>query len=72
MQWMVPKNRLKEPQRDVLDKCRKRKKGHDWIQGFAGTGKSVLLIHAITDALEDRSDRSVCVVVYTLALKDLI
>jgi len=72
MQWMVPHNRLGEPQLDVLNRCLKRKKGHDWIQGFAGTGKTVLLIHAITEARTNRPELSVCVVVFTHALKDLV
>ena len=72
MQWMVHLNRLGEEQRHVLDCCLRLNSGRLWIQGFAGSGKTVLLVHAIREALATNPNLSACVVVYTNALKDLI
>ena len=51
MQWMVPKNKLGQAQLDVLDRCLRLKEGRVWIQGFAGSGKTVLLVHGHSGAL---------------------
>jgi hypothetical protein len=72
MQWMVPKNRLGEAQVHVLDRCLQLQQGRMWIQGVAGSGKTILLVHAIREALVTNPNLSVCVVVYTHALKDLV
>lgn len=72
MQWMVRENLLGETQIYVLNECLKKKKGHDWIQGFAGSGKTVLLAHAINQSLAENPRLKVCVVVFTHALKDLV
>jgi len=72
MQWMVPHNRLGEMQLHVLDSCLKKQNGHNWIRGFAGSGKTVLLVHAIVESLTKNPNMTVCVVVYTHALKDLV
>lgn len=61
-----------EEQRHVLDCCLRLNSGRLWIQGFAGSGKTVLLVHAIREALTTNPNLSACVVVYTNALKDLI
>jgi superfamily I DNA/RNA helicase len=69
---MVPHNRLGEAQLAVLNRCLQVKQGRLWIQGVAGSGKTVLLVHAIREALIENSNLSVCVVVFTHALKDLV
>jgi superfamily I DNA/RNA helicase len=70
MQWMVPKNRLGQTQLYVLDRCLRQQRV--WIQGFAGSGKTVLLVHALREALAANPQLNACVVVYTYALKDLV
>ena len=72
MQWMVPFNRLGETQLHVLDTCLRESAKTHWIQGFAGTGKTVLLLHAICEFRKKNPDGSVCIVVFTHALIDLI
>ena len=72
MQWMVPHNRLGETQLHVLDSCMRDDSKRHWIRGFAGSGKTVLLVHAIIEALARNPNLSACVVVYTHALKDLV
>jgi superfamily I DNA/RNA helicase len=72
MQWMVPRNRLGDAQVQILDRCLQLQQGRLWIQGFAGSGKTILLVHAIREALAANPNLTVCVVVYTHALKDLV
>jgi len=72
MNWMVPDNRLDDYQRDVLGKCGDFNKNSEWIQGFAGSGKTILLVYLVKEALLKDPEKSICVLVYTHALKHLI
>ncbi|MFO7535388.1 MAG: 3'-5' exonuclease [Kiritimatiellia bacterium] len=69
---MVKHNKLDADQLAALDACLKNKTTPDWIRGYAGSGKSVLLIHALIDFLALQPNASVCLVVYTHALKDML
>ena len=72
MDWMVPLRRLDESQQDVLRQCGSSDKKTKWIEGFAGSGKTVLLVHAIQNHLQQNPHHKVCVVVFTHALIELI
>ena len=74
MNWMVPERRLGEQQLDVLRRCGGAGRRHrqHWIRGFAGTGKTVLLVHLAGRILADDDKASICLAAYTHALKDLI
>jgi hypothetical protein len=72
MQWMVPERRLDESQLAILRECGSLRGDNDWIQGFAGSGKTVLLVHLVRRILAQHSGASLCVATYTHALKDLI
>lgn len=75
MNWMVPERRLGEQQLDVLRRCGAadpRHRGHHWIRGFAGTGKTVLLVHLAGRILAEHQEASICLATYTHALKDLM
>lgn len=72
MQWMVPERRLDEYQHEVLRKCGNLRGKNQWIRGFAGSGKSVLVIHAVQRILQTQPQASLCVAVYTHALKQLL
>ena len=75
MNWMVPERRLGEQQLDVLRRCGvadPRHRRHHWIRGFAGTGKTVLLVHLAGRILAERHEASICLATYTHALKDLM
>jgi len=43
-----------------------------WLKGFAGSGKSVLLVYMVERILLETPDAKVCVVAYTHALKDML
>ncbi len=73
MRWMPPREELlDEYQRTVLQECRGLRGRNEWIQGFAGSGKTVLVVQLVQKALLEKPDASVCVVVFTYSLRDLI
>jgi MinD-like ATPase involved in chromosome partitioning or flagellar assembly len=72
MEWMVPLRRLDEAQQNVLRRCANMTAQPKWVEGFAGSGKTVLLVHAIQGYVHKNPDSKVCIVVFTHALIDLI
>lgn len=71
MPWIVPLNRLGEQQSEVLDSILRGGDSH-WIRGFAGSGKSVILVHSLREALARNPAASACIVVFTHALRDML
>ena len=72
--WMIPYEQLDIVQKEFVDKYRDSS-GNMWVLGYAGSGKSILLVHLLK-RLKDESDRnhrgqSFGVVVFTRALGDL-
>lgn len=72
MQWMVPSNILGPEQRLILDQCIKSSAPCEWIQGFAGSGKTVLLVHAMERIKLENPGQTLCFVTFTHALKDMV
>jgi len=72
MNWLPPKSRLDAHQTNVLNRCMMRPHGADWIRGFAGSGKTVLLVYIVREFRIANPGKSVCGVVFTHALKDLV
>ena len=70
MEWMIDYVRLDAEQREFVD-SEIKKTGNIWIKGHAGSGKSVLLIHALKIKLKERPNAKICVVVYTNSLIDM-
>ncbi|MDM1543649.1 AAA family ATPase [Empedobacter falsenii] len=70
MAWMVREDQLDPDQRDFINIEAKRI-GNIWIKGFAGSGKSVLLIHALKNTIDKEPNAKIAVVVYTHSLIDL-
>jgi len=71
MKWMVTEDKLGADQKDVITEIGKSDKPI-WIKGHAGSGKSVLLLHALKDFLVKHPNANVCIVVFTNALRDLL
>lgn len=67
---MVRYDKLDDDQKDFVDN-EINKRGNIWIKGFAGSGKSVMLIHALRKKLNEDPNIKVCVVVYTYSLIDM-
>ena len=70
MSWMVSYDKLDDDQKGFVDD-EINNEGNIWIKGFAGSGKSILLIHALRLKLESNSNLKVCIVVYTHSLIDM-
>ena len=71
MPWMVPETRLDPEQREFLNRVGKERKNY-WVRGFAGSGKSVLLVHTLVRELRRSAGMNACVVVYTHSLIDMV
>lgn len=70
MAWMIREDQLDPDQQDFIDN-EINKNDNIWIKGFAGSGKSVLLVHALKKTLQKKPNAKVCVVVFTWSLVDL-
>lgn len=67
---MIREDQLDPDQKEFINVV-SRKVGNIWIKGFAGSGKSVLLVHHLKDVLSRQPSASVAVVVYTKSLIDM-
>lgn len=67
---MIKSDKLDYDQNKFINEESKRS-GNIWIKGFAGSGKSVLLVHTLKDLLDKKPNAKVLIVVYTLSLVDL-
>lgn len=72
MKWMVEEARLGPEQREIIDELHDANGTAVWIQGHAGSGKSIVLLHALTDYVIRNPKAKVVVVVFTHALIDLL
>lgn len=68
---MVDSTKLDPDQRNFLQRMRQGQLKNAWIRGFAGSGKSVLLVHALIEQLDLNKGKSACVVLYTHSLIEL-
>lgn len=71
MAWMVTQDRLDPEQRDFVNNEINKDKNF-WIKGWAGSGKTVLLVHAIKQKLEENPNLNICIVSYTWSLIDMV
>lgn len=70
MPWIIPENKLDVQQRDFLDNTDINKR-NVWISGFAGSGKSVLLVYAIQKIKSESPDARVILIVFTRSLVEM-
>ena len=66
--WIIRRDRLDPDQRGIVDAPINN---NMWIAGFAGSGKSVILVHKAIKILESEPNAKVLFVVYTQSLVDL-
>lgn len=66
--WIIHRDKLDPYQREVVDAPINK---NMWIAGFAGSGKSLLLVHKAIKILENNPTARVLFVVYTQSLVDL-
>ena len=70
MAWMIREDQLDPDQREFVN-VESKKSGNIWVKGFAGSGKSVLLIHSLKNIIQKEPNAKVAVVVYTHSLIDM-
>ena len=72
MSWFIPYNQLDNEQLNFLQSVGNNRKSNFWLKGYAGSGKSVLLIHCLLKEKEANPNSNVIIVLYTHALIDMI
>lgn len=72
MSWFIPYTQLDNEQLNFLQNVKVNNTSNYWLKGYAGSGKSVLLIHCLLEAKELDPDITVIIVLYTHALIDMI
>lgn len=70
MAWMIREDQLDPDQWDFIN-VESKKSGNIWIKGFAGCGKSVLLLYSLKNILEKEPNVKAAIVVYTHSLIDM-
>lgn len=68
--WFVPEQQLNSDQQRFLSQSNFHQRNL-WIKGFAGSGKSILLIHVARQVLNENSNSRIILVVYTQALVEM-
>jgi len=68
---MVGVAQLDAAQRRTIDAIVKGKNQNHWVQGFAGTGKTIVLTHVLKRLASEKSVR-VCFATFTHALKEMV
>lgn len=71
MAWMVPLDKLDPEQRDFINREIKQNRNF-WIKGWAGSGKTVLMVHAIREKFQENPNLRMCIVSYTHSLIDMV
>jgi superfamily I DNA/RNA helicase len=72
MQWMISINELGAQQARILDDVLADEAKTHWIAGYAGTGKTVVVTHALERLVSRKRTARICFLTYTHALKDLV
>ena len=70
MAWMIREDQLDPDQKEFIN-VESQKTGNIWVKGFAGSGKSVLLVHSLRNILQKEPNAKVAIVVYTQSLIDM-
>ena len=68
MPWFIPYNRLDLDQREFVDDDVNQKL---FISGFAGTGKSVVLVHKLIKIFNENPDAKCCIISFTHSLLEM-
>lgn len=68
--WFVPEDRLNPDQQRFLRDVNINQE-NIWIKGFAGSGKSILLVHVANKILSQRPNARIAFIVYTQSLVEM-
>ena len=72
MTWYVPYDKLDSKQIEIINGITRSPDRSHWVQGYAGTGKTIILTHAIERVAADKPNASLCYITFTHALKDMV
>ena len=72
MGWYVPFDKLGQKQLEVLNGITGQLDRPHWVQGFAGTGKTLVVTHLMERVAKLKPNSSICFITFTHALKDLV
>lgn len=72
MGWYVPFDKLGQKQLEVLNGITGQLDHPHWVQGFAGTGKTLVVTHLMERVAKLKPNSSICFITFTHALKDLV
>lgn len=67
---MIREDQLDPEQKDFVNN-ESKKTGNIWVKGFAGSGKSVLLVHSLKEILKKEPNATAAIVLYTHSLIDM-
>lgn len=68
--WFVPEDRINPDQQRFLRDVNINQE-NIWIKGFAGSGKSILLVHVANKILSQRPNARIAFIVYTQSLVEM-
>lgn len=71
MSWLLPFAKLDSEQRDIINRILANPMQNFFIKGFAGSGKSILLLYVLILAKQQNPALRVCVVGYTKTLVEM-
>ena len=73
--WFVPEDRLNPDQKRFLQEFERDFRNNNlhnlWVKGFAGSGKSILLVHVARKILALKPNAKIVLVVYTQSLVEM-
>ena len=72
MGWYVPFDKLGQKQLEVLNGIVGQLEEPHWVQGFAGTGKTLVVTHLMERVAKLKPSGTLCFITFTHALRDLV
>ncbi|MDR1921480.1 MAG: ATP-binding protein, partial [Candidatus Adiutrix sp.] len=72
MRWWIPFNNLRPIQQAIINGVTNNPNRPHWIKGFAGTGKSLILMNLMERMASLHPQASLCFITYTNSLLELV
>lgn len=72
MDWYKPWDKLGQKQVAAINGITGQLDRAHWVQGFAGTGKTLVVTHLMERVVKLKPTSSICFITFTHALKDLV
>ena len=72
MKWLIPENELDPQQREFRAELLSDNLSNKFIEGFPGSGKTILLLYAVKWLKEKNSDVKIVFIEFTHALIDML